>query len=125
MSYKPKILLVEDEPQIRFLIKRMLEFCEVDIITAKNGFGAIEVCNNEKIQMILMDIRMPGMNGYEASAKIKSDLAANCDVPIIAITAAICNGEIHYGIDGCIEKPFDSSKLYETINRHLGTVCRI
>jgi two-component system sensor histidine kinase BarA len=123
---RPKILLVEDDRSISFLIKRILEKCDVEVITAENGFAAIDACKKEKMDMILMDIRMPEMNGYETSSQIKKTQAAHCDVPIIAITASICDVEFYtYGIDACLEKPLDTFELYKTINDRLGTLCRI
>lgn len=126
MQAKPKILLVEDDLSISFLIKRVLENCEVEVITAENGVEAIDACRKEKMSMILMDIRMPGMSGYETSEQIKETHSAHCDVPIIAITASICDVEFHaYGIDECLEKPLDTIELYQIINDRLGASCRM
>jgi hypothetical protein len=59
-------------------------------------------------------------------SQIKKTQAANCVVPIIAITASICDVEFHmYGINACIEKPLDTFELCQTINDRLGAVCRI
>lgn len=126
MRVKSKILLVEDNPSIQLLVKRLLDNCDVDVITADNGFEAVDACRKEKMDLILMDLRMPKMDGYETSAHIKKTQAANCDVPIIAITASICDVEFHiYGIDECIEKPLNTFELFTTINERLGAVCRI
>jgi CheY-like chemotaxis protein len=126
MRRRPNILLVEDNSSIRLLIERMLENCDVHLIAAEDGFQAIEACRKEKMDLILMDIVMPKMSGYETAAAIRKDLSTNCGVPIFAITASICDVEFHaYGMDECIEKPFDVPDLYEKLNAHLGAVCRI
>ena len=126
VSDRPRVLVVEDEPSISLLLERLLENCALEVVSAHSGFEAVEACRKEKIDLILMDVRMPGMNGYETSDLIWETQAEHCGVPIIAMTAATCNSDFRtHGIDKCLEKPLDSFVLYQTINDRLGSVCRI
>jgi signal transduction histidine kinase len=115
-----KILIVEDDDDSEFFLTKVLEsFCK-DIFIAKSGVEAIEACrNNPDIDLILMDVRMPEMNGYEATRQIRE---FNKNVIIIAQTAFALTGERKKAIEaGCndhISKPIDQDKLFGLIYTH-------
>jgi len=85
---KATVLIVDDINLNRNLIKEYLKDTPLILIEAKNGKEAVEIVQNTHIDIILMDIKMPYKNGYEATAEIKKFK----DIPIIAITASIMNG---------------------------------
>lgn len=116
-----KILIVEDEEINLFLLESILEKYNPEIVKAENGLEAvIKFRENPNINLILMDIKMPKMNGLEATLKIRE---FNTSVPIIALTAYNYNKEIinstKYGFNNFITKPFNKENLIETITDQL------
>ncbi len=117
-----KIILVAEDDDANFLyIKEILANMDVNIIRAKNGFEAIEsVKDNPNINLVLMDIKMPGMDGYEATKTLKE---LRIDLPIIAQTAYAFSSDkekaLQAGCDEYISKPIDSDQLLSLISKHL------
>jgi PAS domain S-box-containing protein len=118
--HNKKILVVEDEESNYFLIERMLRKTRVKVSWAKNGIESIQMCKKEHFDMVLMDIRMPVMDGYEATQEIKK---IHRDIPIIAQTAFALKGEkeksLAAGCDGYIAKPIDSYELMSILKEYL------
>ncbi len=116
------ILVVEDEDSNYFLMDRLLKRTGVKLSWAKNGMDAIQYCNNQHFDLVLMDIRMPGMDGYEATNIIKKD---HKTLPIIAQTAYALKGErensLAAGCDNYISKPIDSRELMAMLGKYLNT----
>jgi len=115
------ILIAEDEEANFLFLKAALARTKAKILWARNGFEALKIVNsNENINLILMDIKMPEMNGLEASLKIKQ---IKKDIPIIAQTAYASNEDISKYTDaGCIDclaKPFTKEKLLKMIARYI------
>ena len=114
------ILIAEDEESNYSFLDHVLKRTGVKILWAKNGKEAVNITKTEKVDLILMDIRMPGMNGYEAAELIKKDKK---DIPIIAQTAYALKGEkelsLNSGCDDYIAKPIDITQLMAILNRHL------
>jgi PAS domain S-box-containing protein len=114
------ILVVEDEESNYFLLERILKRASAKIAWAKNGIDAIEMVSGGNIDLILMDVRMPVMDGYEATAEIRK---FNRTIPIIAQTAYALKGEkersLAAGCDGYISKPIDPKELLETMIRFI------
>ena len=114
------ILIAEDEESNYSFLDHVLKRTGVKILWAKNGKEAVNMVKTEKVDLILMDIRMPGMNGYEAAEVIKKDKK---DIPIIAQTAYALKGEkelsLNSGCDDYIPKPIDIVQLMAILNRHL------
>ena len=116
-----KVLIVEDDETSETLLKEMIRKISKEILTAKNGLDAINLSRqNPDIDLILMDIQMPGLNGYEATRQIRQ---FNNDVVIIAQTAFGLSGDREKSIEaGCndyISKPINREKLTEIIFKHL------
>jgi len=113
-----KLLVVEDEDSNYFLLERILKRTGAGIVWAKNGIEAIKLAAEGNFDLILMDIRMPVMDGYEATAEIRK---FNNTIPIIAQTAYALKGEkeksASAGCDGYISKPIDPKEFLETILR--------
>ena len=122
-----RILICDDEgivqQAIRFMIQKSFGD-EFEIESAKNGRMAIELAESFRPDIILMDIQMPVMDGYQASRKIRSlenkDLA---EIPIIALTANAFDEDkkeaLANGMNAHIAKPLDVAVLYETLEKIL------
>jgi len=119
---KLKILIAEDDEISEILLGETVRmFCK-EVLTARTGYEAVEVCRaNPDIDLVLMDIRMPVMNGYEATQKIRE---FNKEVIIIAQTAYGLTGDREQAIaSGCrdyITKPIHKNELLEMIQKHFG-----
>ena len=117
-----KILIAEDEPDIRTLIQFTLQFAGHEVVPVKNGAEAVESALIEKPDLILMDVRMPQMTGYEACAKIKQEDSIK-DIPVVFLSAKGQEKEIQEGLDlGAAEyllKPFAPDSLTERVQQLL------
>ncbi len=115
-----KLLVVEDAAINRLVLQQHLQdWWDVDAQEAMNGLEAVEKAGSETFDLILMDIRMPEMDGVEATRQIRSQNDHNVKMPIIALTAdtRISNlreGEEHL-FDALITKPFDPLRLHDTL----------
>jgi DNA-binding response OmpR family regulator len=109
-----KILIAEDEPDIRELVAFMLRFAGYEVITASNGEEAVQTASREIPDLILMDVRMPRMTGYDAcrAMKLNPDLH---DVPVVFLSAKGQESEIQSGLEAGAEeyllKPFSPDEL--------------
>lgn len=114
------VLLVEDNLLNQILAKKVLTDWKLKVEVAENGLIAIDKLEKNNFDLILMDIQMPEMDGYDATHYIREKLISpKNDVPIIAMTAHALTGEaekcINAGMDDYISKPFDSKILYYKI----------
>ncbi|NVM20325.1 MAG: PAS domain S-box protein [Desulfobacterales bacterium] len=122
---KLRILLVENDVSNRAVAVAMLKLRDHSAIVASNGKEALEVLKNEKFDLVLMDVRMPDMNGFEATRVIRNPESnvLNHNVPIIAMTAYALKGDrercLRAGMDEYISKPIDSQRLFKTIDKLL------
>lgn len=114
------VLLVEDQPSNRTVISLMLESIGVQADTAEDGQEGVDAASRKDYGLILMDLKMPNMDGYEAARLIRQ---ANPDVPLIALSAKVLseseNKEISSLFDGFLSKPIDSRKLAATVRQYL------
>jgi CheY-like chemotaxis protein len=110
----PNILLVEDDAMIREMLARRLKWEGYQVITADNGAHAVTLVQSEPIDLILMDMGLPIMNGWQATNRIKS-APETCAVPIIALTAYALTEDrakcIDAGCDDYETKPIDFARL--------------
>ncbi len=122
MQGKGTILYVEDNQDNRNLVRRVLEVEDFSVAEAKDAAQALERLETESIDLILMDINMPDMDGYTLTSKIKS-MPQYKNVPIIAVTANVMRGDrersLEAGCDGYIQKPIDIDTLSQQIERFL------
>ncbi len=113
------ILVAEDEDTNYMFLEILLRKTKAKIVWAKNGEEAVEFCNNNKVDIVLMDIKMPLMHGYEATKIIKS---TKPETIIIAQTAYAMSGEreqiIQSGFDDYISKPIKKNELFRLIEKH-------
>lgn len=118
-----KVLIVDDEEFVRQLIQIKLKFCGIETIEAGNGSEAIEKAVSEQPDLILLDVMMPKMNGFEACQRLKTNLKT-AHIPIVMLTArgdptAKERGE-NAGAIEYLTKPFSPQKLAEKIIEILG-----
>lgn len=120
-QHPTNILLVEDNRVNQIVASRFLKKWGASIDTANNGIEALELIASKKYQLILMDLEMPEMDGYETSIKIRSqsDLYFK-NIPIIALTASamveIKAKSLSVGMNDYISKPFQPDELFEKIS---------
>ncbi len=118
-----RILVVDDHIPSRLFLKKMLSLVGFEVNEASNGEDAITCWQTWHPQLILMDMRMPVMNGYEATKQIKSTPNGQ-ETVIIALTASAFNAQkneiLAIGCDDFIPKPFSEGIVFEKIARHLG-----
>lgn len=113
-----KVLVVEDEIMNFFFISEILEETGLQIKHAVNGKKAVELCTTEQFDLIFMDIKMPVMNGFEATAEIRK---FNKEIVIIAQTAYAFKREecIAAGFTDYVPKPFTQDVLIELFKPYL------
>lgn len=105
-----KILVVEDDAQNSYLIRFILEKSGYTVVAVGDGAQAVEAASAESPDLILMDMLLPKMSGYDATRAIKAD-PDTADVTVIALTAYSMKGDreriLEAGCDGYISKPID------------------
>lgn len=116
-----KVLYIEDNPANKLLVKRILESEGYIVLEAEDGLSGIEAARQGLPDLILMDINIPGMDGYEATTKLKS-LEELSQIPIVAVTAKVMRGDreraLTAGCDGYIEKPIDIDRFPQQIEEY-------
>jgi two-component system cell cycle response regulator DivK len=118
------ILYVEDNFDNRMLVRRVLEAEGYRVVEAEDGTQGIEWLRSEIPDLVLMDINLPEVDGYEVTKRFKQ-LPSMEKVPVIAMTANVMKGDrektLAAGCDGYIPKPIDIDTLPDQIARFLGT----
>jgi chemosensory pili system protein ChpA (sensor histidine kinase/response regulator) len=119
---RPLALVVDDSITVRRVTERILQRSGLRVVTAKDGLDAISVMGEEKPDIILLDIEMPRMDGYEFASHVRND-AQVADVPIIMITSRVGDKHraraIELGVNDYLGKPFQDAALLEAIGRLL------
>jgi two-component system cell cycle response regulator DivK len=119
---KGTILYIEDNPDNRMLVKRILLSEDYTLLEAKDAVDALNILKDSHPDLILMDINMPDMDGYTLTAKIKS-MPGFARIPILAVTANVMRGDkektLEAGCDGYIQKPLDIDQLTREIERFI------
>jgi two-component system cell cycle response regulator DivK len=122
MSNKATILYVEDNSDNRKLVRRVLEVEGYAVVEATNAYEALERLEAQPIDLALMDINMPDMDGYTLTSRIKAT-PRFAKLPIVAVTANVMRGDrersLQAGCDGYIQKPIDIDNLSSQIERFL------
>jgi len=121
---KPRLLIAEDDPTIRQVLGTMLQLLNFEIDFAENGQLAVEMWERGNYDLILMDVQMPRMNGFEATAAIREiERTSGGHIPIVAMTAhALKTDEekcLDAGMDAYVSKPIDFKKTVEVIKESL------
>lgn len=118
-SLKPRILCVDDEPMNLNLLEAILTPCGYEVVMAANGLEALEKIERERVDIILLDLMMPGMDGFEVCHRIKSDERTR-NIPVVMITGYAARENrikgIEAGAEDFISKPFDVSEVVARIS---------
>jgi signal transduction histidine kinase/ActR/RegA family two-component response regulator len=114
--YQKSILIIEDNPVNTFVVKNFVELWQMTPTTAENGLDALQILENSTFDVILLDIQMPGMDGYEIAKLIRKK---NQEIPIIALTANI-KIEVEskaksVGMNAVVTKPFQPKEMKKLI----------
>ena len=120
-----KVLYIEDNDDNVYMLKMRLELLgDFEVVAAENGEKGCEMATAERPDIILMDLEMPVVDGWEATRRLKSNLQ-NRDIPIIALSAHALAGErekaIAVGCDEFDTKPIEFDRLVATLRRVLAT----
>jgi two-component system cell cycle response regulator DivK len=117
-----RILVVEDHEDNRQIIRDLLSATDYEIIEADSGEQALESAAKQRPDLILIDIQLPGIDGYEATRRIKADPALR-SIPIIAVTSYALSGEEQKaraaGCDEYVAKPYSPRQLLAKIRQYL------
>ena len=117
-----KILYIEDTPSNRLLVKRILLVEGYDILEASDGKAGLDLAQQEHPDLILMDMNLPDVDGYELTRRIRA-IPELSDIPVVAMTANVMHGDrektLEAGCVGYIPKPIDVDALPEQVERFL------
>ena len=114
MSPRPLVLVADDDPDILLLITVTLERDGYDVVTAKDGPSALEAAAERVPHLVVLDLMMPGLDGYEVTRRLRREQATK-DVPIVIVTAAAeehqATRALEAGADAYMKKPFSPREL--------------
>ena len=121
---KPNILYIEDHPDNMTLVKRIFQAESYTLIEAKTGFQGIFIAENQDIDVILLDINLPDIDGYEVVRRLRaSQKTALKRVPIIAVTANAMKGDAKKALEaGCnlyMSKPINIQELLDKVENFI------
>ena len=119
---KPRILLVEDNKVSQMIVVNMLERNDFEVDSADSGTAALKAASSYRFDLVLMDLQMPGMDGFETTHRLRR-LPGYENVPILALTAN-SSSEYHelcrqHGMQAFLSKPVQSQELIQTVQQHL------
>ncbi len=119
---KKRILFIEDEPDQIMMVSLRLRKNGFEVISARTGEEGIAKAVKEKPDLILLDVIMPGMDGFEVCRRLRHHQVTK-KIPVIATTAAGVDDLEHEcvaaGADDCLRKPYDSADLLQKVRRFL------
>jgi len=117
-----RILVVEDQEDNRQIVRDLLTTTNYEVMEAENGQEALAAVAKQRPDLILMDIQLPVMDGYEATRRIKADPALAA-IPVIAVTSYALSGDEEKaraaGCDDFVPKPFSPRQLLAKIRKYL------
>jgi two-component system cell cycle response regulator DivK len=120
----PKILVVEDHEENRRILRDLLTSARYEMVEAVTGEDGLRMATTLHPDVILMDIQLPGLDGYEVTRRLKSDLALR-HIPIIAVTSYALSGDdvkaFEAGCDAYVAKPYDPMALLSKIREYVAS----
>jgi len=120
-----KILLIEDNAQNAYLVSYLMRARDWDVTHAPDGQLGLELADSTTPDLILLDIQLPGMDGYEVARRLRS-MPALEKTPIVAVTSYAMPGDrencLKAGCTGYIEKPIDPGSFAQSVESYLGGV---
>lgn len=118
-----KILLIEDNEQNAYLVEYLLAARDWRVVCAAEGTTGLEMADTESPDLILLDIQLPGMDGYEVARQLNARKHLE-DTPIVAVTSYAMPGDrencLAAGCTGYIEKPIDPGSFADQVEQFLG-----
>ncbi|HEU0296758.1 MAG TPA: response regulator [Anaerolineales bacterium] len=122
---KPTILCIEDHPDNMMLIRRIFRPDSYNLIEARTGVQGLSIAEGQNLDLILLDINLPDIDGYEIARRVRSSAkTALAQMPIIAVTANALKGDSKKAMDaGCdvyMSKPINIFELLETVEALVG-----
>ena len=121
------MLLVDDEPAMRAVCRMNLELEGFDVLEAAEGAEALKLALRERPDLVLLDVMMPAMDGYDVARRLQSNPATS-KIPVVFMTALAASDDRRRGFDagavGYVVKPFDPVYLGETVRQTLGRLER-
>lgn len=118
-----RILVVDDDEVNREILRSFLGKRGNELVFAINGVQAVEVAAREPLDLVLMDVQMPVMDGLEATRRIRQLPPPHSQVPIIGLTASFRTSDLpaylQAGMTQCLAKPIDWTRFADTLSRHL------
>jgi DNA-binding response OmpR family regulator len=119
-----KILIADDNQQIRMLVKAALRTCECEILESEDGEAAVELAIAEKPDLILLDVMMPKLDGFEVLhfLRLRPELGG-CRIVMLTTATATADRQRGQdeGADDYMVKPFEATALRDIVHRYLGT----
>ncbi len=120
----PRVLLIEDNEQNRYMATFLLEKSGFEVLHAWEGLTGIELALREQVDLVLLDIQLPGMDGYAVARELRRHRGLE-GIPIIAVTSYAMVGDreksLEAGCDGYLEKPINPHTFVADISRFLST----
>jgi two-component system cell cycle response regulator DivK len=117
-----RILVIEDQEDNRQILRDLLTNADFEVIEAVDGEAGLAAATAHQPDLILMDIQLPGIDGYEATRRLKADAALQA-IPIIAVTSYALGGDADKaraaGCDGYISKPYSPRQLLAKVREYL------
>jgi len=123
---KPNVLYIEDNPDNMLLVQRALESRGYHLLKAMKGLDGVALAEKEQVDLILLDINLPDIDGYEVAQRLRSSPKSELTrVPIIAVTANALKGDAQKALDaGCdvyMSKPINIRELWARVAAFLDT----
>lgn len=117
MNGQPDVLVVDDDPDLREIVRIMLHVSGYDVRCARNGKEALELVEQKVPAVVLLDMRMPVMNGWECARELRARYG--CCLPIVVISASEhARASVQdVGVDDVLSKPFEMDDLLEVVAR--------
>jgi two-component system, NtrC family, response regulator HydG len=126
MTKHLRILLTDDNTEFSLNLKDILEIKGYEVFIANDGFSALEFVRHNPVDLVLMDIKMPVMNGVETFKKLKAIVPG---IPVIMLTGfaveELIQESLRNGVYGCLHKPLDFEELFTTIESAVPDSCMI
>lgn len=123
--FMSRILVVEDSPTLLYMVSRMLSEGGYQVLTATDGEEAMSLAIQEHPSLVLLDVILPKLNGYQVCRRMKST-PATAQIPVIMITSKTKDNDRRWGLeqgaDDYVTKPFDARELLEVVDRFVPQV---
>lgn len=117
------VLLVEDHAMTQMLVKRFLLNCDYTVDAVSDGETAIAMVEKNQYDVVLMDLHLPGIDGFETTARIRKSQNENRNIPILALTSSaeyeVREKMFESGVNDYIGKPFNPKELYQKLKLYV------